>query len=260
MRKRRGHRGESGQALVEAALTMPMAIFLILGTVQLFLMLQARIMAEYAVVQAVRQGSVRHGACEPMVHTAVSLVLPTFRKTNDADSLGKAFKNVFKGGSAKNDAVGAKFKFDPGWDFGHDREVVWLYRRSPLRERIRDGEEELFDDLSLAAPRRVLQAELVYWFPLKIPFANWVIARMALAEAGLRSYTAANPLMFTRKNANWKGDGDAAISDGAQKTEWRRRIKAEQYTVPIIVNAAMPMMSPPRRSEFNSQHCFKPKP
>ena len=35
-------RAESGQAAVESALTLPLAVFLILGSLQLFLMLQAR--------------------------------------------------------------------------------------------------------------------------------------------------------------------------------------------------------------------------
>src|SRR5688572_11906480 len=38
-------RGDAGQAAVEAALTLPLAVFLVLGTLQLFLMLQARLMA-----------------------------------------------------------------------------------------------------------------------------------------------------------------------------------------------------------------------
>ncbi len=49
---------ESGQALVEAALTLPLTVFLILGTLQLFLLLQARTLTEYAAFLAVRKGSV----------------------------------------------------------------------------------------------------------------------------------------------------------------------------------------------------------
>lgn len=244
MGKRNGQTRESGQALVEAALTMPMAIFLILGTIQLFLMLQARIMAEYAVVQAVRQGSVRYAACEPMVHTAVSLVLPTFRRTDDGETLGAAFKDVFNGGM--------DFRFKPGADFGHDGQIVWLY--PSLSQGIRGNEEQVFDDLSQAADRPVLSAQMVFWFPLKIPFANWIIARMALAENGIRDYTAANPLMFTRKNANWTDGGGAhALAADEQRAEWSMRVSASKYTVPIVVNAAMPMMSPPRS---NAARCF----
>ena len=39
---------ESGQAAVESALTLPLAIFLALGLIQLFMMFQGRAMAQYA--------------------------------------------------------------------------------------------------------------------------------------------------------------------------------------------------------------------
>ena len=51
---------------------MPLTIFLILGTLQLFMMLQGRIMAEYAAFAAVRAGSRQHGDCKPMVHAALA--------------------------------------------------------------------------------------------------------------------------------------------------------------------------------------------
>ncbi|HLM44600.1 MAG TPA: TadE family protein, partial [Myxococcaceae bacterium] len=73
MRHRRPatRRAERGQAAVESALTLPLTVFLMLGTLQLFLMLQGRIMAEYAAFRAVRAGSVRHGDCQAMTHAAI---------------------------------------------------------------------------------------------------------------------------------------------------------------------------------------------
>ena len=50
---------------MEAALTLPLVVFLILGTLQLFMMLQGRIMAEYAVFKAVRAGSVTTATARP---------------------------------------------------------------------------------------------------------------------------------------------------------------------------------------------------
>ena len=52
-------RRESGQAAVETALTMPLLIFLVLGTTQLFRLLQARILAQVAAYRAVRAGSLQ---------------------------------------------------------------------------------------------------------------------------------------------------------------------------------------------------------
>jgi hypothetical protein len=69
--------GERGQAAVEAALTLPLTIFLILGSLQLFMMLQGRIMSEYAAFEAVRAGSRYHGDCKPMTHAVLAALLPS---------------------------------------------------------------------------------------------------------------------------------------------------------------------------------------
>ncbi len=66
------HRKESGQALVESALTLPLVVFLAFGTIQLSGMLQARALAQYAAFIAVRTGSVNYGDCEAMTHAATS--------------------------------------------------------------------------------------------------------------------------------------------------------------------------------------------
>ena len=57
MKRARSRRRDSGQALVESALTLPLLVFMVLGTLQLFMMLHARIMTQYAAYKAVRAGS-----------------------------------------------------------------------------------------------------------------------------------------------------------------------------------------------------------
>src|SRR5687767_15741362 len=76
--------GESGQAAVETALTMPMVLFVLLGTLQLFMMLQARLMAEYAAYRAVRAGSTHQGDCRAMLQAAIGALLPTITATVDS--------------------------------------------------------------------------------------------------------------------------------------------------------------------------------
>ena len=49
---------ERGQAAVEAALTLPLTVFLILGALQLFMLIQARIMASCSSV-SVPTGGIR---------------------------------------------------------------------------------------------------------------------------------------------------------------------------------------------------------
>src|SRR4051794_8341560 len=88
---RQVRRRRQGQALVEAVLTLPLTVFLILGSIQLFLMQQARLMAEYAAMRAVRAGSVNFGDCRSMTHAAIGAVLPTFARTNTPSDLARAF-------------------------------------------------------------------------------------------------------------------------------------------------------------------------
>src|SRR5205814_5690456 len=82
---------QSGQAAVETALTLPLLLFLVLGTLQLFLMFQARLMTEYAAYRAVREGSVSQGNCKRMLQAALVTLLPTFTKTTTAANLAGAF-------------------------------------------------------------------------------------------------------------------------------------------------------------------------
>src|SRR5437867_2885686 len=82
---------DSGQAAVEAALTLPLCVFLLLGTVQLFMLLQARAVAEYAVYRATRAGGVSHGDCQVMRHAALLALLPTIARTDSSDDLAGAF-------------------------------------------------------------------------------------------------------------------------------------------------------------------------
>src|SRR5712692_6095652 len=82
-------RGEEGQAVVEAAIVLPAMVFLLLLTIQLTQLQQARIMCEYAAFAAARTGIVQNGNNGasngfdgPMHAAAVLAVLPTFGRTD----------------------------------------------------------------------------------------------------------------------------------------------------------------------------------
>src|SRR3954471_22493208 len=53
--------GESGQAMVEAAFVLPLTVVLILCTIQLTQLQQARVLVEYAAFNAARAGIVQNG-------------------------------------------------------------------------------------------------------------------------------------------------------------------------------------------------------
>jgi len=241
--------------MVESALTLPLMVFLILGMLQLFLMLQARLMAEYAAFRATRVGSVRHGDCEAMTHAAILALLPTFHSflganagAAPADKLALAFAarrgNQYAGRNGAADRVREL-------DGNHTGSIVWIIRNSPLAVSVPD-EDQRFDQFDAGIVR--LETRLVYWFPLKVPFANWVIARLTLARWGWRDYTDQNPLMLTEK-ANWVRTPEPMGLEGLIRDETLRRLSAQEYVIPINASASLRMMTPVQRRFFTTQNC-----
>lgn len=75
-------RRESGQAAVETALVMPLFVFILLGSLQLMLMHQARFLTKYAAYKAVRAGSLHNGKQQVMVDAALAVLLPMVGDVN----------------------------------------------------------------------------------------------------------------------------------------------------------------------------------
>lgn len=222
---------------MESALTLPLVVFLVLGSLQLFLMLNARIMTQYAVFRATRAGSVSQGDCKRMTHAALAALLPTFTQTDDPDKLGDAFKDF------RNNKYAGKLKPFKG-------DVLWLIREAPVSVTTEDAD---FDQGG--GPMR-LEMRLVFWYPMRIPFADWVMTKMFRARFAIEDYTAANPLLLAEKNANWtKGpeDMEALIRD-----EYATRTGDGEYVFPIVSNYSMRMMTPAKPENFTSQRCTAP--
>ena len=73
---------------------------------------------------------------------------------------------------------------------------------------------------------------MVFWYPMRIPFANWVFSKMVLG------YSSVNPLMVTQ-TANWRPsslNGYAAVAAD--------RALAGEYVLPVVAEYSMRMMSP----------------
>ena len=248
-------RGQSGQAAVEAALTMPLTIFLILGTLQLFMMLQGRIMAEYAAFAAVRAGSRQHGDCKPMVHAALAGLLPSVISftggAGGGGSAGKKFAEAWK------KRIGSPSNPDPKYQDGkHDGPVFWLVRESPKPGDFQGKEDLAFDTPEGDGDHAMrLEVRLVYWYRLRIPFADWVMSRMFLAHLGIKDYTSGNPLIVTQKDAGWTKEGKAVSLDSSIRSELSSRVNKGQYVFPIHATYGMRMMTPARRSNFQKQNC-----
>src|SRR5690348_11066929 len=74
---------ESGQVAVEAALTMPLFVFLLLGILQLGLTAQARVMAKYAAYRAARVGALNHADPEAIEAAAILHLMPVLVGNNE---------------------------------------------------------------------------------------------------------------------------------------------------------------------------------
>jgi hypothetical protein len=243
---------DAGQALVEAALTLPLVLFAMLGTVQLFLMMQARMMSEYAVFRATRAGVLDHGRCTPMKHTAIAALLPTFTRTvslNGSDHarvLGEAFGARRSG------------KYDPALDSGHDGDIVWIYRERPSPRDLAFLTDDNFDVLISQAQTAAggepvrLELRMVFWFPMRVPFAGPVMTRMFLAMYGLRPERGVNPLLVTQQ-ARWSGE--LANIDADVGAELLERANRGQYAFPITATHALRMLTPAYAADFISARC-----
>jgi hypothetical protein len=254
-------RRDSGQSAVETALVLPLVTFMILGTVQLFMLLQAKLMAQYSVYQAARAGSTTYGRCDAMMHAALLPLIPTFH-----NYLGSGAAEVGSAGTRLGAAFGtwSNNDYGPYRTFAGDA-IIWLARDRP---NFSAGlvnpltAQRWFDvplDLAVnpfAQPTH-LELKMVYWAPLQIPFADWVFSKLALASTGLASYVNGNPLLETR-NANWVAGAPIWSMTGTQApmaVELLNRDAAGHYVFPIVVTYSMRMMSPAKLSDFTVQNC-----
>jgi hypothetical protein len=228
---------------VEAALTLPLMLFLILGTLQLFLLLQGRIMAEYAAFRATRAGSLSHGNCVPMQHAAILALLPSFH----------SFMGGPGGRPSVKLATAFRLRANNRYSFIQDNrytgDIAWIVRDSPRRNQVSAAEDQNFDQGG--GPMR-LETRLVYFFPLKVPFANWIFSQMVLASWGWRPYSGINPLMV---NQNITYESGSIALEGAIRNEVLGRFMRREYVLPIHASGSMRMMTPARRIYFQQQNC-----
>lgn len=247
---------QSGQAAVESALTLPLVIFLVLGTLQLFMMLQGRIMAEYAAFEAVRAGSRNHGSCKSMVHAALGGLLPSVVSYLGGSGGGDPSQRLADAWKARiggsGDSPSPKYK--SGQDGNHDGPIFWLVRERPRTGDVPSPEDINFDTPGTNPMR--LEVHLVYWYALRIPFADWVICRMMQAAWGLRPYDAMNPLEPADAHAGWTQSTQPVPNlDPLVRDEFNSRVNSGQYVFPISATYGMRMMTPARKVFFEQQNC-----
>ncbi|MCP3098576.1 pilus assembly protein [Myxococcus sp. K15C18031901] len=202
---------QSGQAAVEAAMIMPLAVFMTLGIIQLTLIQHAKLMTEYAAYQAARAGIVWNGNNERMHDAAIVALLPTLGRTDDIGNLAKTFaihqiydsamRTLNFGGGVVPRTVNGSNLFglirvdtiNPAYFTPID--TIWKLRSGynwqeldfdgadsfpevpSLENKIRKFFNLPEPDDSEIVYRKAtrLTIRLRYFYEMKIPFANWII-------------------------------------------------------------------------------------
>jgi TadE-like protein len=174
--------GESGQAVVEAAIVLPLCLVLILCTIQLAQLQQARVLLEYAAFNAARAGIVHDGENDakgtagPMHDAAALSLLSNFGRTDGFAALTRT------------------------WVQFRAHETILTATRLPLLQvsvlnprradfarfgAHLDGQEIDFDDVRpQAADANLLSIDVRYLYELRIPFANKLIQSAWLLRPG----------------------------------------------------------------------------
>jgi hypothetical protein len=218
-------RAERGQALLEAAIVLPITIFLVLGALQLVMLEHARIMTEYAAYNAARAGIVHSANWNVMRNAAMVAALPLYERTDRVDRLLVAWGKIKVLSEATElvDTATGTLEHIAGDLLGVDvsgllpdvslvevevtspkerdfrRGFEWQDRRVAEQEQI-DPRGELaypereldFDDREMIAedPRLGrLAVEVRVLYPMNIPIVNWIFFQLWYAQSELRTAT-----------------------------------------------------------------------
>lgn len=187
-------RSQSGQAMVESAIVFPLAIFFVLGTLQLTLIQQSRLMLEYAAFNAARAGSVWNGDPTKMEDAAIISLLPTmpsvpgdpFALRVDEPALLLKRWTIVQLGNLVGGAIDAK--------------MIEVETLNPTEDDFTGNAEEIefdmvdpqLDGVSSLDDRRPSQLtiRLTYFYYLRLPIINKLMFEtwlMGLAGMGARS-------------------------------------------------------------------------
>jgi hypothetical protein len=177
VRQRKPGRGEDGQAAVESAIVLPLFVFLILGTLQLGLMHQARLVTKYAAYKAVRAGALHNAKKSVMERAAIAVLLPLISQDAGGGEYIKSINNASDFQSKWGWAgVMGNMMLDAGIPY------VEVTTCGPTTKEVGNAKEVDFDDPAMAASdewlkshRTKLRIQVTFNYRMPIPFANWVI-------------------------------------------------------------------------------------
>jgi hypothetical protein len=250
---------QAGQVAVEAAIVMPLFVFLILGILQLGLTAQARVVAKYAAYRAARVGAMHNADPQAIQAAAIFHMLPVLvgkqnviLPTNTEDDVIASFRKHQQQGENKLgvgqlEQVRTVICGPLAMDFGQGGNGLGKIDQKTLNGRGSGSEVDFDDPLGQSTPdnflasgsggdslrrfnRLRLRVQVQFLYRMPIPFANWVITK---------SYLGTNipwVLRMPKQNPN-------RFSSLKQYEAVKQADDAKVYVVPINVSYAMRMQS-----------------
>jgi hypothetical protein len=182
MTKRTKDSRESGQAAVEAAIVLPLFVFLMLGILQIGLMHQARLMTKYAAYRAVRAGALHNAKTEEMERAGLAVMLPLVSQDRGG---GEYIQSITSASDFKSKWTSSGVSSNKMADV--DLKYLEVVTCGPTKEDAGGGQELDFDDPKIAgqagwreSQRTKLRVQATFNYRMPIPFANWVIHAAAM--------------------------------------------------------------------------------
>lgn len=254
--RRMKRRARRGQVVVEAAIIMPVFVFLILGLLQMGLMHQARVMTKYAAYKAVRTGALRRGEPDPMKRAALAVMLPMLGR---ASASGAPYRTDDVGGY---NMAWASMKTGSQQCSGACREFVEVTVCNPTRNQANvkndfdDPRKAMGQSKSASPPppedgetgaaptadanfgwqgfnATKLQVQITTYYRMYIPFANWMVWRLAVGKED------GSPKKM--RHLGWKADPNAPTASTLNSLMGAANNRI--YIMPIRANYAMRMQS-----------------
>ncbi len=184
--------GESGQAAIESALVIPLFMFILMGSLQLALMHQVRLLTKYAAYKAVRVGAITSVDHDRMVAAALAVLVPTISKSSHAVHRTLSATDFT---SSFNDVKNNKMPEDGQTPY------VEIMVCSPNKELLESSGDELDFDSEAAISHEEMRGstspgeagwkgfdkgrlaiQVTYNYRMVIPFADMILYRIFMAQ------------------------------------------------------------------------------
>ena len=190
-------KGQRGQAAVESAIALPMSLFVILGALQMSMMQQARMLADYAAYKGARAASVGRAECPIISRAEVAALVPSLGRADNVDNWTQTFNKY---------APSPSYNKDPGTG------LPVVYTEFKIENKVTPFDKPLQPN---EQPEKI-HLRLHYFYQLRIPFADRLIAKYFLAERGLEQWAgtvdAINPTHQTTQPPSRTSGADVVIA------------------------------------------------